>query len=431
MVQTGSIVLACTAILSGLFRAFVKPRIDETGYFRKVHNFNNEHCKPIEGLEACEDIYIHQPSGLAYLACSRVADRVHWIPALLKLNRAGIPFPSLDHVSILDLETQHHRKISLLNLPTHIKRTGLHTHGLDLYVEEPTESEFIPDEQVLLSSSPSSEKRATLYLINHNPPESIADAPVTGADSVIEVFETSVGSSEAIYRTTIRHPLIHTPNNLVATGPNSFYVTNDHRVKTSWYNKQRFEPFFFRDPQPIILDRDVNSIVHCTFTDNSETPNCIVAAEGHPHPNGIAKGPGSSIYLATTFEPHLYVYETQADHSLVLTDELKLPRMADNIFVSPSGSIYLATIPKVLSFVKAIEKPNEFHSPSEVWRISNSTGPDAFYGGRLAVEKILGDDGKVISGITAVGVHGTKIFLTGISSPHVSVCEMGDEKWTK
>lgn len=55
-----------------------------------------------------------------------------------------------------------------------------------------------------------------------------------GADSVIEIFEAQRGKSHAKLVRTVRNDLIVTPNNLVATGPRSFYVSNDHRRKVHW-----------------------------------------------------------------------------------------------------------------------------------------------------------------------------------------------------
>lgn len=403
MVQTASIVLGVTAILSALFRAFLKPRIDEIGFFRTVQNLNNDQCEKIEGLEACEDMYVHRPSGLAYLACSRVIDRTHWTPAMSNLNRDRMPVPSLDYIAILDLKTHAHRRVSLTNLPAHILKYGLHTHGLDLHVES-------------YSKDSEDELSVTLYMINHNPPDPIHQAPSLGAQSVIEVFKTKIGSSEAEYQTTVSHPLVLTPNNLVAISSSSFYVTNDHARIHGW--KRSMEPF--------VMDNDINSIVYCSLN-GSDSPDCNVAVHGHAYANGIAKGPEQMIYMATSFDPRLRLYDAQGDHTLVLTDELKIPRVIDNIYVTEQGSVYLATIPKFFDFYKSLDKPGSRSSATEVWRVSNGTAQDKFFGGRLKLEKVFADDGQMVHMTTCVGVYENKLFLTGIASPYVSVCKMKDD----
>jgi arylesterase/paraoxonase len=42
-----------------------------------------------------------------------------------------------------------------------------------------------------------------------------------------------LGSDTWKHVKTVRHPLLETPNNLVATGPRRFYASNDHTDKTS------------------------------------------------------------------------------------------------------------------------------------------------------------------------------------------------------
>jgi len=160
--------------------------------------------------------------------------------------------------------------------------------------------------------------------------------------------------------------------------------------------------------------------------------NCLLVVSGnHPHPNGIAKGPGDSLYMVTTYDPYLRVFEMQADYTLAPTDEVKLPRVVDNIYVTPKGSVFLAGIPSLYKFKKrlmAMQEGNyDLPSPSDVWKISNETGSDAFYGGRLKIEQVLSDDGNKISGNTGVAVWGSKLYLTGLASPYISVCEIDEE----
>lgn len=75
-----------------------------------------------------------------------------------------------------------------------------------------------------------------VFLVNHRPAlDGLINALIldetTGANSTIEIFETRVGSDVAQHIRTVAHPLIRTPNNVEPTGPDSFYVTNDHHVK--------------------------------------------------------------------------------------------------------------------------------------------------------------------------------------------------------
>ncbi|KAA1133757.1 hypothetical protein PGTUg99_012133 [Puccinia graminis f. sp. tritici] len=422
MVESGSIILGVVAILSALFRAFLKPKFDQAGIFRTGTNRNNEHCSTI-GLEACEDIWVDQPTGLAYLACSSRTQRAFWETGVGILEAEKLPPRSLDHITILDLKTHEHRKLELVNLPPHIVQNGIYVHGIDLVVtpSDPTDSSAA--NQMPFSDGAAGDqlgsRRATIYLINHRPPSDRKSASLIGAQSVIEVFDTVLGDSKATHTITIEHGLILTPNNLVGISETSFYVTNDHSSKTAW--TRRLEPFF--------TDSEIDSIIFCSFQDEL---NCLPAVSGkHPHPNGIAKGPGDSLYMVTTFDPYLRVYEIQADYTLALTDELKLPRVVDNIYVTPKGSIFMAGIPSLYRFKKRLlgmqEGNFDILSPSDVWKVSNETSSDAFYGGRLKVEQVLADDGNKINGNTGVAVWDSKLYLTGLTSPYISVCKIDEE----
>ncbi|MBW0499149.1 hypothetical protein O181_038864 [Austropuccinia psidii MF-1] len=405
MVQTGSIVLILVTISSFLFKLFLKPKIDQFGYFRSGSNFNNEKCSKIE-LESCEDIYLDPTASLAYLACSHRSQRSHWSPALGLLNSNQLSIPSSDFIAILNLKTKEFQQLNLINLPPHLQKFGFHSHGLDLFLHQNHQS-----------NQPNQPRRATIYFINHKLPSNHSLSSSSEPQSVIEVFETIIGQATATYQKTIHHHLIITPNNILALSPHSFYFTNDHQSKSHWT----------RSLEPFVTDNQFETIIFCSFQNDLE---CVVAAFGrYPHPNGLAKGPRDSFYMVNTYDPHLRVFEPQADHTLVLTDELKLPRPADNIYVTEKGSVFVATIPSLYKFKKSIThfltNPNLI-SPTEIWKVSNSTDSDAFYGGRLKVEKVLSDDGNQISGTTGVAVWQSQLIITGQGSSYVSICEIDE-----
>jgi hypothetical protein len=85
--------------------------------------------------------------------------------------------------------------MELAGLPAETDRVF---HGLDIY--ERSANEF------------------TIFAVNHRR---------TG--SVIEILEYTVGDKVVQYKETIKHELIKTPNDIIALGPRSFYVSNDHR----------------------------------------------------------------------------------------------------------------------------------------------------------------------------------------------------------
>ena len=77
-----------------------------------------------------------------------------------------------------------------------------------------------------------------LLLINHRPPINPAtgealDAKVVGANSTIELFQTTVGSKTMRHIRTYADELIQTPNRVAWINDHSFVFTNDHTAKTA------------------------------------------------------------------------------------------------------------------------------------------------------------------------------------------------------
>lgn len=83
-------------------------------------------------------------------------------------------------------------------------------------------------------TNPEQPNAVYIYAVNHlpNPEPVIAIHPppadVPKARSQIELFHHVIGTTTATHLRSIWHPLIRTPNDLVATSPTSLYVTNDH-----------------------------------------------------------------------------------------------------------------------------------------------------------------------------------------------------------
>lgn len=57
------------------------------GYGRSISTINafNVQCKKIDylGLEACEDMWLHEPTGYLYMACADSQSKTQWLPAFV------------------------------------------------------------------------------------------------------------------------------------------------------------------------------------------------------------------------------------------------------------------------------------------------------------------------------------------------------------
>lgn len=103
--------------------------------------------------------------------------------------------------------------------------------------------------------------------------------------SQIEIFHHVLGSGEAKHVRSIRHPLIRTPNDILATGPTSFFVTNDHKYKKG----------FLRELEDLGGKRTAGwtETLHVIASESATTPedavDAVVAISGMHNNNGIGR----------------------------------------------------------------------------------------------------------------------------------------------
>jgi arylesterase/paraoxonase len=74
-----------------------------------------------------------------------------------------------------------------------------------------------------------------MLLVNNRPfldpvTGALLDGTNLGANATIELFETTLGSTELRYVKTYHDPAIQTPNNVAFMGPDAFVLTNDRSV---------------------------------------------------------------------------------------------------------------------------------------------------------------------------------------------------------
>ena len=128
---------------------------------------------------------------------------------------------------------------------------------------------------------------------------------------MVQIFDYRVGNDFIKLRHTIAHALIVAPNDLVMTGSDSFYVTNDHA--------------FISGPlRPIeeYLQLPLGNVVHVTKTGR----NVQVVADGIVYPNGIAHVEHNNnieIWVASSLSAEIQVYRRKRTGSLQL--HLRIP----------------------------------------------------------------------------------------------------------
>jgi arylesterase/paraoxonase len=154
------------------------------------------------------EIVLHPPSGLLFLACSSPAVRRHWVPYFGILEEDKIAFD--DYIATYDAITGSVTRLAFEGFPT---SQGYSSHGMDV----------VP--------SASNPEELYLYAINHRKPVQGLGKEV-GANSVVEIFKTTLGRNTLTHVRTVEDPVIDTPNDIVGSSDGkSFYFTNDHGAK--------------------------------------------------------------------------------------------------------------------------------------------------------------------------------------------------------
>ncbi|QRV94112.1 hypothetical protein RhiJN_22130 [Ceratobasidium sp. AG-Ba] len=356
----------------GLFyQIYLTPLFESVGVFRSVEPLNTEQCKTVEGLQACEKLVVHS-SGLVYLACaSSPYSRTVWTPALGHLNATALrALSSKDYVATYDPTSRKVTRLDLLGLDD---PRGLNVHGMDVVTDEHDPS------------------LVWIYLVNHRPPlDPNADAAEIGADSVIEIFKTQLGSDSMKWIKTVSdEKVIVTPNDIVgSSNGKEFWFTNDHGAKTG-------------------ISRTLDMYLHIKSTSvgycHLDT-GCKIAADKLYFSNGIVR---KLLKLASL--------------SIKIDDPINdaLGRAIDNLALANDGSVVVAAFPKAMHFTSKAVKDVNVPSPVSAIRVSENEG------GGYRVEKIYESDGLNLgSAATTASMYQDELYLHGLMGHHMLVCKI-------
>ncbi|TFK75385.1 serum paraoxonase/arylesterase [Pluteus cervinus] len=381
-----AVFVGALAIFTGTVHHFyLSPVIQILGIGRVVQSIGNDRCTTVPELQACEKIILHQPSGVLYLACSTQDSRSRWLPAGERFNLTGRS--TTDFVATYDPTT---KVVTRLQTTDFQSARGLSLHGMDV----------VPS-----STDP---KRLLVYLVNHRAPLD-QDPYKVGADSVIEIFETTIASRKLVHRQTIEDPVIIAPNDVVGSSDGqSFYFTNDHGSKI------RFARSYIEIFSP------ASSVGYCHVNDG-----CKFAITKMFSNNGIVRADNDTFYVANSFVGKLNVLEKGNDNSLVLTDTIKTDQGLDNVSLDADGAIWAVGFPRLYTLFKHIGNPGLL-SPSSVLKFTANRGPGSFYGEKYIIEKVFEDDGALASGATSA-VYDTRrrvLYLHGLASPWLTICKL-------
>ncbi|KAI1263485.1 serum paraoxonase/arylesterase family protein [Xylariaceae sp. FL1019] len=399
----------------GLFGASVYEPVRHTaaaiGLFRVLRGeadiIHGVETHPIPDTITCEDLEYHPQSGMIYAGCSGdLAATSGWMPggdALAHPENA----PN-GTIVIVDSKTLKSQKLSLENFEGRFA-----THGISLFTD-PTDPE-----------------KVYIFAINHLPnPKWVPGSTEEKAASQVELFVHNVGSDSATHIRSIAHPMIRTPNDLIAISPNEFLVTNDH---------------FYREGRLRFIENFMGKIkswtdlVHVRFDD--EKVDVTVALDTIGTNNGIAWGPSGQVVIGDAAGGHVYFAELGGGNNRTLTVSHSVP--IDNIVDNPSFfadpyagldgkdySGYLAPgASHGLTFLEDFaDASGQSKIPGEVWYLPLAAGQDKSLDGKKLRKRIFADDGSTIRSVTTAalvaidpatndGKREAWLFVTGVVAP--------------
>ncbi|KAJ7599304.1 hypothetical protein C8J56DRAFT_916389 [Mycena floridula] len=365
-------------LLATFFQIYISPLLKLVGIYPKrvIGQLGPRECLTVPELRACEKLVLHQPSGLVYLACSTLENRVYWMSQVsgetAVAQRGRQRFALYDYLATYD-PTSH--TVTRLNIEGKLDTMdSLALHGMDVVQSD--------EDPTLLH----------IYLVNHR----------LSNDSVVEVLQTRAGSDAVRHIRTVHDPeVIMTPNDVSGSADGkSFYFTNDRPSKNASY----------KDILGLFISR--TSVGYCHID-----TGCRIAKSHLPSSNGIVRS-GKRLFVASLFGSVIHVLEEETAGTLIVHDKIPIEYPIDNLTVDKDGDVFAAALPDlVTSFTKQGPDPWTETAPSTVFRISE-------HDGQYEVEKVFEDDGSLISGIsTAVfDSERRRIIMHGLMTPQLVAC---------
>jgi len=341
------IIVGAAVLLAG---GMIVKTLYDAGQFKTIVSHCDCSCVKISGLPGPEDITIDAAGGIAFISSD---DR--------RAEKSGKPVQGA--VFGMDIRAKDMKAVLLTaDFPK-----KLHPHGISLYKSAAGE--------------------VLLFVINHAP-----------EGNCVEIFEYR--DKKLHHRESISHPLMFSPNDLVAVGPRSFYATNDHGNRSKW--GQTLEEY---------LQLPFSYVVYFNGKDMG------IAAKGFRYANGInVDREGRKLYVASTTGGSLHVFSRDIPTGKLTPErDISLNSGADNIEIDAGGNLFIACHPKLLAF-SAHAKNRAKLSPSQVLKISFS-GTD-----RHKIEEIYLNGGREISGSSVAAPLNGGFLVGQVFEDHILVC---------
>jgi arylesterase/paraoxonase len=232
--------------------------------------------------------------------------------------------------------------------------------------------------------------RKVLFVINH-----------AGGRHTVEIFD--VNGAALVHRRTVTGASMVSPNDIVGTGTDSFYVTNDHANPTGW---MRTVEDFGR--------------LRLTTVQYFDGKGFTTSIEGLGGSNGInISADGRTLYVAAASERAVHVYDRDpATGMLAHRTVVDVPGFADNIDVLANGDLLLGVHTKIFELLAHFRDGSKL-SPSHVMLL-RADGKGGF-----VPETIYYNKGQEISGASVAAAARGRLLIGPIFQSKILDCPWG------
>lgn len=316
-----------------------------TGQLDTLETHFSGHCVGIEGIPGPEDIVIHPSGKYAFISSSdrRAALRGDVKPGAIYLY---------------DLQNP---SIAPLNI----------TPGAG--------PDFQPSG---LSFFATGADQGTLFVVNRT-----HEFPVSKTNQEVILFNWTVNKTNRIKSISVGI----SPNDIVAVGPETFYVTND-----------------FAYPDGILADLQTILPLPVSTVGYFDGQRYREVIDGLGFANGIALSrDGTQLFVAETLSKKLNIYNRNFETgALTISEEIKLDTAPDNISVDKDGHIWLAAHPQLLSLYGHRGDAGKL-SPSQVLTLERGVA------NQYVINELLLDAGDLMSGASVAAPVGDRFLMGG------------------
>jgi arylesterase/paraoxonase len=321
------------------------------GQFKTIEPHYAGECTPITGVVGPEDITIHPETGVAYISAA------DW-RAVTQGKPAGGAIYAYDLNSLTPE----------LILLTADAGDNFHPHGISLYNGQNGQD--------------------SLFVVNHEDNR-----------HRIEIYDLRDG--QLIHRKTIAGSMLISPNDIIAVGPDQFYVSNDHRYTAGLM--QVLENY---------LQLKLSNVV---YYDGSRF---LEVASGIGYANGInVSADGKILYLSAVTEGALHIYNRDiVSGKLTHREKLDLGTGVDNIEIDASGGLWIGAHPQLLKFMQHAQDPAKL-SPSQILHLKPKAG------GGYDIKEVYLNLGQEISASSVGAVYKNRMLIGAVFDPKFLDCK--------